>query len=220
MWFQFIYWFRLFDRTTLYVRLIIQTIYDMKWFFFIFVLVTMCFANAIYILNASRMQDSFGTELFDETFPSFAYVSAILNQYLVALGDWDTENYAISTTRSSTNSYLVWLLFVFTTFFSQIVIFNILIAIMGDTYDSVFANMEKAKLKLKIEVMSDYVFVVRDEKQIKKFLFVATPTEDKIETEAPFGVMFSAIRSMIKSNLENIKDSMRKMTSTQTDNAG
>jgi len=143
MWFQFIYWFRLFDRTTLYVRLIVQTIYDMKWFFFIFVLVTMCFANAIYILNANRMQDSFGIGLFDETFPSFAYVSAILNQYLVALGDWDTENYEISGNRSS-NSYLVWILFIFTTFFSQIVIFNILIAIMGDTYDSVFANMEKA----------------------------------------------------------------------------
>ena len=77
---------------------------------------------------------------------------------------------------------------------------------MGDTYDSVFANMEKAKLKLKIEVMSDYVFVVRDEKQIKKFLFVATPTEDKIETEASFGVKFSSIKSFIKSNLENIKD--------------
>ena len=45
--------------------------------------------------------------------------------------------------------------------------------------------------------MSDYVFVVRDEKQIKKFLFVATPTEDKIETEASFGVKFSAIRGMI-----------------------
>ena len=149
---------------------------DMKWFFFIFVLVTMCFANAIYILNASRMQDSFGNELYDETFPSFAYVSAILNQYLVALGDWDTEKYEISGNHSSSNSYLVWILFIFTTVFSQIIIFNILIAIMGDTYDSVFANMEKAKLKLKIEVMSDYVFVVRDEKQIKKFLFVATPT--------------------------------------------
>ena len=79
MWFQFIYWFRLFDRTTLYVRLITQTMRDMKWFFFIFILVTMCFANAIYILNASRMQDLFGTELYDETFPSFAYASAILN---------------------------------------------------------------------------------------------------------------------------------------------
>ena len=30
MWFQFIYWFRLFDRTTLYVRLIVQTMDDMK----------------------------------------------------------------------------------------------------------------------------------------------------------------------------------------------
>ena len=193
--------------------------YDMKWFFFIFVLVTMCFANAIYILNSNRIQDSFGNELYEETFPSFGYVSAILNQYLVALGDWDTENYAISTSRSPTNSYLVWLLFVFTTVFSQIIMFNILIAIMGDTYDSVFANMEKAKLKLKIEVMSDYVFVIRDEQKIKKFLFVATPTEDKIETEAPFGVKFSAIRKL-KSNLENITDSVKKIAFSQTENAG
>merc|ERR1712176_898523 len=73
-----------------------------------------------------------------------------------------------------------------------------------------FANMEKAKLKLKIEVMSDYVFVVRDEENIKKFLFVATPTEDKIETESTLGVKFSAIKSFIKSNLENIKDSAKK----------
>ena len=130
---------------------------------------------------------------------------------MVALGDWDTENYKFSANHSSTNSYLVWILFIFTTVFSQIIIFNILIAIMGDTYDSVFANMEKAKLKLKIEVMSDYVFVVRDEKQIKKFLFVATPTEDKVETEAPFGVKFSAIsaiRTMLKSNDEKLESKM------------
>ena len=130
---------------------------------------------------------------------------------MVALGDWDTENYKFSANHSTANSYLVWILFIFTTVFSQIIIFNILIAIMGDTYDSVFANMEKAKLKLKIEVMSDYVFVVRDEKQIKKFLFVATPTEDKIEIESSFGVKFSAIRTMLKSNLENITDSVKKM---------
>ena len=189
----------------------------MKWFFFIFVLVTMCFANAIYILNANRMQDSFGNELYDETFPSFAYVSAILNQYLVALGDWDTEKYEISANHNSSNSYLVWILFLFTTFFSQIVIFNILIAIMGDTYDSVFANMERVKLKLKIEVISDYMFVVRSEKQIKKFLFVVTPTEDKVETESSLGVKFSkflAIKSMINSNNASINDSVKKMTSS------
>ena len=88
---------------------------------------------------------------------------------------------------------------------------------MGDTYDSVFANMEKAKLKLKIEVISDYMFVVRGEKQIKKFLFVVTPKKDTIETESSFGTKFSefsAIKSMIKSNNENINGSVKNITSS------
>ena len=41
MWGQFIYWFRLFEFSTLYVRLIIQTVRDMKSFAMIFVFVTM-----------------------------------------------------------------------------------------------------------------------------------------------------------------------------------
>ena len=129
---------------------------------------------------------------------------------MVALGDWDTENYDISSSGNRTNSYLVWILFIFTTFFSQIVIFNILIAIMGDTYDSVFAHMEKAKLKLKIEVISDYMFVVRGEKEVNKFLFVVTPSEDKVETESSFGVKFSefsAIKSMINDSEKSITSS-------------
>ena len=56
---------------------------------------------------------------------------------------------------------------------------------MGDSYDFVFQNMDKAILKNKIEVMSDYVFVSKNEPDIKRFLFVATLAEEDIETEEP-----------------------------------
>ena len=79
MWAQFIYWLRLFESTTLYVRLIIQTLKDMKMFFLIFVMITMCFANTIYILNLNRMQEAKGEELYDETFPAYGYINAVLN---------------------------------------------------------------------------------------------------------------------------------------------
>jgi len=208
MWFQFIYWFRLFEFSTLYVRLITQTLKDMKWFFLIFVMVTMCFANTIYILNLNRMQESNGEELYDETFPSYAYVNALLNQYMVTLGEYSTDNYSLTRSAFATknDSYIVWMLFIFTTVFSQIVIFNILIAIMGDTYDFVFSNLEKAILKNKIEVMSDYVFFIKSEKNIERFLFVATLAEEGIETESPLGVKFAAIKGIIEKNLENMKE--------------
>ena len=120
MWFQFIYWFRLFEFSTLYVRLITQTLRDMRWFFMIFVLVTMCFANTIYLLNLNRLKESTGEELFDETFPSYGYVNALLNQYMVALGEYSMDNYSPKHSAFSTtnDSFLVWMLFIFTTVFS------------------------------------------------------------------------------------------------------
>ena len=81
---------------------------------------------------------------------------------------------------------------------------------MGDSYDFVFQNMEKAILKNKIEVMSDYVFVIKSKPNIERFLFVATLAEEDIETEVPLGVKFSAIRGMIQKNLENMKETVVK----------
>ena len=78
---------------------------------------------------------------------------------------------------------------------------------MGDSYDFVFQNMEKAILKNKIEVMSDYVFVIKNEKNIERFLFVATPAEDEIEADEPLGVKFAAIR-VIEQNLKEMKETV------------
>jgi len=78
---------------------------------------------------------------------------------------------------------------------------------MGDTYDFVFSNREKAILKNKIEVMSDYCFVIKKEENNEKFLFVATLAEDDIETDEPFGVKFAAIR-VIEQNLKNTKETV------------
>ena len=73
--------------------------------------------------------------------------------------------------------------------------------------------MDKAILKNKIEVMSDYVFVIKSKPNIERFLFVATLAEEDIETEVPLGVKFSAIRGMIQKNLENMKETVVKKLS-------
>ena len=46
------------------------------------------------------------------------------------------------------------------TVFTQIIVLNMLIAIMGDTFDRVFENKQVAILKLKVETMSDYAFLM------------------------------------------------------------
>ena len=54
MWSNFIWWLRIFEDTTFYFDLISSTIYDMRYFFTIFVLIICACGNLLYVLNANR----------------------------------------------------------------------------------------------------------------------------------------------------------------------
>ena len=54
MWIKTAQWFRLFDKTSFYIRLIVETIVGIKYFLFIIVFTQCMFANIIYILDSNR----------------------------------------------------------------------------------------------------------------------------------------------------------------------
>ena len=51
MWVKTFYWMRLFSSTSFYIRLIRETLNDVKYFLILFIFMLMCFGNAIYIMN-------------------------------------------------------------------------------------------------------------------------------------------------------------------------
>ena len=82
---------------------------------------------------------------------------------MLSLGDfgfyenWDfsSKDEDIETIREERlNVQVMWLIFLFSVFFSQIVVFNMLIAIMGDTYDRVQEIKKQYGLKLGISYLS------------------------------------------------------------------
>ena len=80
MWFNFIYWLRIFETTTFYFDLISQTILDMLTFLNIFILTVFAFGNVLYILNANRDREVDDNALYEEYFnEGFGFLSAILN---------------------------------------------------------------------------------------------------------------------------------------------
>ena len=87
------------------------------------------------------------------------------------------DNY--SKDKLTKNRDLVWLVFLFVSIFAQIIVLNMLIAIMGDTFDRVIENTALAKLKLKVKVLSDFIFLLPDDSE--KFLFLATPRTKESE---------------------------------------
>ena len=92
------------------------------------------FANAIYILNLERIKNDWKNLLIASYTDSNTITNALLMQYLLVLGDFTFTEYFVAT---STNSNLVWIIFIMATFLIQITILNMLVAIMGDAFDRV-----------------------------------------------------------------------------------
>ena len=117
-----------------------------------------------------------------------------------------TENY----TEESKHSIFAWFIFIFATCFTQVIILNMLIAIMGDTFDNVFENKKQAILKLKVQVMADFSFFIKTDKDANKFLFVATQKVQEDADDEEWGGKITAIRRMIESHLKEQKEMVEK----------
>ena len=58
LWFKVLDWLRLFDSTAFYVKLIITTVYGIRYFIIIMFLWYMLFGTAFYLLNLDRDEET------------------------------------------------------------------------------------------------------------------------------------------------------------------
>jgi hypothetical protein len=78
---------------------------------------------------------NFGSSADDEVYHSFsgiAYIDAIISIYQIALGDFHYDGFI-----KSEYDYLLWTLFPICTFLMVVVFMNMIIAIMGNTFEDV-----------------------------------------------------------------------------------
>ena len=74
----------------------------------------------------------------------------------------------------------MWIMFILVTFFAQVIVFNLLIAIMGNSYNKVEASKESSGLRQKIKLLCDYIRLLKDDK-ISNYLIVLA---DNSETDS------------------------------------
>lgn len=118
MWLRVLYFFRIFRSTGYYIRMLVEVIKDIKYFIFIFALTITAFAHAwfIFLKNGSEGSDLTSFSL------SLGYV------YRLALGDFSTDEFGDYYIEIS------WVFFVLSTLLLQIVLINLLISIVSDTF--------------------------------------------------------------------------------------
>jgi len=83
-------WMRLFDGTAKYVQLVKTTIKDIAYFMLLFMMSLFMFGVPLIILDKNRAED----ELVIEGIFGNWLADMFINQYLLALGEFNMDNFA------------------------------------------------------------------------------------------------------------------------------
>ena len=129
---------------------------DIIYFLLIYFIVLGMFANAVYCLSLNRDPDDEDSAIIDQAVNNRVFDS-ILNQYLLSLGEFGTDNYGAG---EKGEDWVLWIFFILSTFITSITILNMLIAIMGDTFGKVTEIKDQSALREKVCIIADFVFLV------------------------------------------------------------
>ena len=197
-WFKCFYWLRLFGPTSFYIRLITETVSDARYFIILFFLILMTFGNAVLILSQDRE-----LPLYRDYFGS-SFLNAALNQYELSLGEFDTEDRFRGAGDGGDDE--AWIIFIVATMITQIMFLNMLIAIMGDTFDRVTESRAQSALVEKIRILADYVYVVPRESAaagtMSRFLFVIRPKSLGADELGSWEGTASILKASVEANVK------------------
>ena len=140
-------WLRLFDSTAFYVLLVAETLADIKPFMMLLSATLLLLGVPILILDGNRVEDE--NKLLNDAF-GFWILDLLYTQYMLALGMFEPEHYGLHPQH-----VIAFCFFIAATFISQLTILNMLIAVMGDSFDKVVENREVNSIIMKLELLGD-----------------------------------------------------------------
>lgn len=119
------------------------------------------------------MPDDFEESLLIiDHFPNAPIMNIFINQYLLALGEFDALD-----SYDGVDQVACWVFFLMATFITQITFLNMLIAVMGDTYAKVTETKDQNALSEKVSIMADYVTVINDTEKHDRYLVLTKPSD-------------------------------------------
>lgn len=134
VWAKAFYFIELIDKVSPLIHSIFMIFYDIKWFMITFIISIFGFAMAFLLLSYNQIQ--FDDIVPDDNYsgPSYSTIwGALQYTYLMALGEVsDAGNYGAG---NGTQYWALWVLFIFATLDLLVNMLNMLIAIMGNTFE-------------------------------------------------------------------------------------
>ena len=130
--------------------MIIEVIYDMRSFMLLLLITIAAFGDSLLSISLSN----------DEKNQFIGgFVESMTYTYRLILGDWSTDDFGEVALP------LVWTLFLLCTIFNMIVMLNLLIAIISETFARVNENAISAGYQERAAMISENSYLVPDEER-------------------------------------------------------
>jgi hypothetical protein len=165
LWFRLFYLLRVFSETAYLISMIQAIILEMKYFVLALLIAILAFANTFYILGRNDEENFAGENVWD----------AFIFSYKMGLGDFDTDGFG------TVDEGLIWTLWFLNTFIILIILLNLVIAIMGDTFDRVQETQESTMLQEFASIMRENEFIVSRKRIFKGIKYMVVVQPEKAE---------------------------------------
>ena len=116
----------------------------------------------------------------DDTYINSSFIKTLMFGYLLSLGDYDTD-----VLDDTTNPILAKITFIVASVFLQVILLNMTIAIMGDTFDRIMDQQQRFKIGVTPDIYSDYFFAISFPERFreKPYLYVINFKDQNLSDE-------------------------------------
>ena len=157
-WIKMFYWLRLFSSTAYFIKLILNTIFDLRNFFILILIIMASFITMFYVFqqNLKGVVNDKGEQVrYIDEHTGYQLIDAILTIYFIMVGEFYTEDF-----KHGPNFVIIWPMFLVCNFLMAIVFMNMLIAIMTDTYNHIQSISEAAIIQEQAGLIQDHVWLL------------------------------------------------------------
>jgi len=133
MWMKLFYFGRIFLKTATTVTMVIEITKDMKYFMIFLLIAIAGYGNCYLILSRNYIGE--------ESFSGGTYLLSFIYAYRQAMGEFNTDGFV------NTDKYYLYALWFMNVIMTLIVLLNLLIAIMSDTFDRIRESLDNNMYK-------------------------------------------------------------------------
>ena len=156
MWIKLFYYCRIFSTFQTFVRLIRDSVIDMIPFLFVFFIAIFAFGNTYYILGYDSLINGntfFAGGAINGGSSTFPY--GIIYSYQQGIGQFDTTQFP-----GQPDEVFITLLYYLNTLISLVILLNLVVALLGDTFDRVNESASKIELQEKARMICENEFIL------------------------------------------------------------